>query len=432
MTQEKSSSLLRQRVFGGLWAGSVASSIGSSAGLLAITWFVYTSTGSAFDIALVGIAGLAPRILFGVASGALADRYGRLRVMLSADVLRAITMILFAASIVLLKFQLPIVLTVAFLLGIGQSLFRPAINAFLPTSVPRERLASANGLFSVAQEITGIIGGPLGGFLIGVVGVAATIAFNGASYLASGLFIVVVSMSITSKPSATSRNESPQFLKQVREGFEYINRERGLMKLTIASFGANFFLSMFFTFLVIYVTDVLRQGSFVFGVLAAASGAGFGVGSLLVSKTKAEVKFGIWFAVFWGAAGIGIFGLVLFPSTIASVLSVFIISACGGFGNTTFLTGVQKFVPNELLERYLSLDEVGSLAASPAGQIAGGVIISTTGLGINYTIAAIGTAIFAFGLLLFPDVRALQIHSDSSKEQKQSESDKYETGEDAP
>ncbi|MDG6907678.1 MAG: MFS transporter, partial [Nitrososphaerota archaeon] len=67
MTQEKNSSLLRQRVFGGLWAGSVASSIGSSAGLLAITWFVYTSTGSAFDIALVGIAGLAPRILFGVA-----------------------------------------------------------------------------------------------------------------------------------------------------------------------------------------------------------------------------------------------------------------------------------------------------------------------------------------------------------------------------
>ena len=381
----------------------------------------------------MGIAGLAPRILFGVASGALADRYGRLRVMLSADVLRAITMILFAASIVLLKFQLPIVLTVAFLLGLGQSLFRPAINSFLPTAVPRERLASANGLFSVAQEITGIIGGPLGGFLIGVVGVAATIAFNGASYLASGLFIVVVSMSITSKPSATSRNdESPQFLKQVREGFEYINRERGLMKLTIASFGANFFLSMFFTFLVIYVTDVLRQSSFVFGVLAAASGAGFGVGSLLVSKTKVEVRFGIWFAVFWGAAGIGIFGLVLFPSTIASVLSVFIISACGGFGNTTFLTGVQKFVPNELLARYLSLDEVGSIAASPAGQIAGGVIISTTGLGINYTIAAIGTAIFAFGLLLFPDVRALQIHSDSSKEQKQFNSDVYKAGEDAP
>ena len=412
MTSEKPDSLLKQRVFGGLWAGSVASSIGSSAGQLAIIWFVYTATGSAFDVALVGIAGLVPRIIFGVASGALADRYGRLRVMLSADILRALTMVGFTISIVFLGFDLGIILIVVFLIGLGQSLFRPSINAFLPTAVSREQLASANGLFSVAQEITGIIGSPLGGVLIGLVGVAATIAFNAASYLVSGLFIVVVSIALSSKKASQAKpSEKEPFFKQVREGFSYINGERGLMKLTIASFGANFFLSMFFTFLVIYVTDILRQGSIVFGFIAAAGGAGFGVGSLLVSKTKAEQKFGIWFAVLWGVAGLGIFGLVFVPSVIASIVSIFFIAVCGGFGNTTFLTGVQKFVPNELLGRYLSLDEVGSIAASPAGQIAGGVIISFSGIGVDYSIAAIGVAIFAFGLLLFPDVRSLETKS---------------------
>lgn len=165
-TPEKRASLLRQRVFGGLWTSSVASSIGSSTGLLAITWLVFTETGSAFDIAFVGIAGLVPRIVFGMASGALADRYGRLRIVIVGDAFRAATMILFATSLIWFGFQLFVVLIAVFVLGLEQSLFRPAINAFLPTAVSNQELSTANGFFTAAQEVTSTIGSPLGGLLI--------------------------------------------------------------------------------------------------------------------------------------------------------------------------------------------------------------------------------------------------------------------------
>ena len=143
-TSTKSLSLIRQRVFGGLWVGSTASSVGSSAGLVAINWLVYTVTGSAFDIALVGVAGVIPRVIFGIFSGALADRYNKLRLMIFSSYFRAATMVLLAAALVLYGFQLSLILAAVFVLGLGQSLFRPAINSLLPTASPKDARVSFN------------------------------------------------------------------------------------------------------------------------------------------------------------------------------------------------------------------------------------------------------------------------------------------------
>ena len=409
----KKGTLFRQRIFSRLFVGSVASSIGSSAGTIAITWLVYTVTLSAFDVALVGIVGIIPRIAFGIFSGALADRYGRLNIMIIADTIRALTMIVFATTLLFYGFNLWIVLSAVFVLGLGQSLFRPSIQSFLPTIVPRESLGTANGLFISAQEAMSIIGSPLGGTLIGIIGVAGTLYFNGASYITSGLFIIVVSLSLSSmglkNPQLQGNERRESFFEQVKGGFRYMNQERGLLKLTIASFGANFFLVMFFTFLVVYVSSTLGAGSFVFGVVSAAGGAGFAVGSLLAGKSKLERKFGIWFSLPWGMAAFGILGLVLFPTVDYATIFVFLLSLGGGFGNTIWFTGVQKFVPNEILGRFLGMDEVGSIAAGPAGQVFGGLIIPIVGLGVDYALAAAGVAILCFGLLLFPDVRALKV-----------------------
>ena len=370
---------------------------------------MYTETGSAFDVALLGIAGLVPRIAFGIFSGTFADRYSRLRLMIVADSFRAATMIALAASLFTFGFNLYIVLGSVFVLGLGQSLFRPAINSFLPTAVSKEDLGTANGFFTAAQEVTSVIGSPLGGILIGVFGAVAAFLFNGGSYVISGLLIVSVSLTLSHRKEAAKTSDRPSFFQELKGGLAYVNREKALLKLTLASFGANFFLSLFFTFIVIYVTDVLHQGPVIFGILSAAGATGFGVGSLMVGRLRAERKFGVWFSVPWGLAGLAILGMVFSHVVILGALFLFLTGFFGGFGNTVFFTGVQKFVPNAILGRYLSLDEVGSLAASPAGQIAGGLLIAALGIGVDFALAGIGTTAFTLGLLLFSDVRALKV-----------------------
>lgn len=407
----RKSGLFHNRAFAKLFGGSVSSSLGSSAGSLAIIWLVYAETGSAFDIALIGIFGFIPRITFGIIAGALADRYNRLRLMILADSIRALTLIIFAASLIFTGFNLFSLLAAVFILGIGQSLFRPAINSFLPVAVEKDQLANANGLFSIAQEVTSVIGSPLGGILIAVFGTGLTLTFNSAGYLISAMFIAMVAMSVPTRPKdqSTSAEKKKPFFGQVKGGIAYIRGERGLLKITLAAFGANFFLAMFFTFLVIYVNVILAQGALVFGLISASMAAGFGVGSLLVGRLHAYRSFGKWYTIPWGIAGLLIFGLVLIHSTIAAIGFLFTLTVFGGFGNNVFLTAVQKYVPNDMLARYLSLDEVGSFAAVPVGQIAGGIVISFFGLNVDFTLAAIGTAVFTLGLLIFSDVRTLHV-----------------------
>ena len=404
-------SILRQHTFGRLWTSTIASSIASGASVVIINWIVFAATGSAFDIALVGVATLVPRIVFGITSGAIADRYGRLRVMIASNALRAAIMLILAAYLFFFGFQFYLVLASVFVIGLGQSLFLPAISAFLPTAVSAEELGSANGLLQTAQQVTSIAGSPLGGVLIGVIGVAATVVFNSATYMLAGLLIAAISLPLSlAGTKAKPRSKDSSFFSEVREGFAYLSGERGLLELTLFSFVATPFLYMFITFLVVYDSDVLRQGAGVYGALLAIIGVGVVVGSLLVGRFHPDRRFGLWFPLSWGFAGISILGLVLFPAVIPAMAFLFVVGLLAGFASTTFFTGTQKFIPNDLQGRYYGLDDAGTYAATPAGQIIGGIVIGAAGVGADFTIAAVGIALSCFIFLLFPDLRRLRAH----------------------
>jgi len=403
--------VLRQPVFSRLWAASVASSIGSAAGTVALTLLVFSATGSAFDLALLGIATLVPRAGFGIVAGALADRHDRVRLMILADLTRAVSVGVLALLLIVQGFQLSVTLVVVVVLAVGQTTFFPAVNAFLPTAMPEDDLGTANGLMASAQQVTSIVGTPLGGLIVVSLGFTLAFVFNAATYAVSALFIVAVSTLISLRAPAhlTTPRKPSRFFGQVREGFRYLRGQPGLLKLTVGPMIANFCIYMLISFLVIYVYEVLHQGALVYGFLSATLGIGFAVGALLVGRLRTERNFGRWFCCGWGAGALCLTGVVFTTNSFVAGLCLFGFGIGGGLGNTTFFTAVQRLVPNHLLGRYLSLDQAGSLAASPAGQIVGAVFISTVGLLADFATAALGVAAVSFGLLLFSDVRLLGV-----------------------
>lgn len=422
-TEASAGSLFRNSYFKRLWPASILSSAGSSIGLISILWLVYSSTGSAVDVAILGIIGVVPRVGFGLLAGGLADRMSKTHLMLFGDFLRASFLILLSASLILTGFHFTIVVMAAFFLGVGQSIFRTSISSFIPSVVEPELLGKANGLFATSQEIFGIIGSPLGGILIAFIGVPLTLSINAATYLISGIF--TLSVIVTQRRKRTDAEpisqEREPLLREIYEGIAYVRSERALLKLTLSSLAGNFFLSLFFTFIIVYVKTILLQGPFVLGVLSGLVSAGFVIGSLIVGWTKLERKFGIWYAIGWGIGGLAISG-VLFSHNIVTVgLSILVVGLGGGFGNTVFFTGVQRFVPPKLLGRYLSIDEVGSLAANPAGQASGGFVISFFGINTDFLIASLGTAISMFILLIFPDIRSLKLADNANEAHNQND-----------
>src|ERR1700734_1806510 len=80
--------VLGERNFRRFYAGFVTSLLGSSMSTVAIAWAVLDSRVSATGLGLVFTATVVPQVLLLPLAGAIADRLGRCRVMIGADVLR--------------------------------------------------------------------------------------------------------------------------------------------------------------------------------------------------------------------------------------------------------------------------------------------------------------------------------------------------------
>ena len=117
-----------------LWVADMISLLGDWAGRLALTVLVLERTGSPGWAAAVTAVSLAGFVGLGQVLATLADKHGRIAVMLTADVARAA---LFAAM--LLHIPVGALLVLAFLAGLATPPFEAARSAALPDLVPEDR-----------------------------------------------------------------------------------------------------------------------------------------------------------------------------------------------------------------------------------------------------------------------------------------------------
>ncbi len=88
-------SVFRHRDFSLMWSGQLVSTIGSALTSLAASILVYRETGgSALSVGLMLMATAAPSLLVGLVAGVFVDRYNRRRIMVFADLLRAVLVFL--------------------------------------------------------------------------------------------------------------------------------------------------------------------------------------------------------------------------------------------------------------------------------------------------------------------------------------------------
>jgi len=175
--------------------------------------------------------------------------------------------------------------------------------------------------------------------------------------------------------------------------------------ITLTAMGANFFLSIWGGFTVIYVADQLHQGAAGFGIMVAANTAGFAIGALLPGRLHTDRAPGLWLIATWGLVGFFIVGLAFTASLPLAVVLTLVGGALLSIGNTTWLTGVQRVVPDEYLGRYFATDEAGSFAMIPAGVAVGGVLVLLIGISRSFVFAGVGAALINLVLLLSPSVR---------------------------
>ncbi|MDQ6949065.1 MAG: HD domain-containing protein, partial [Actinomycetota bacterium] len=135
--------VLRIKPFRRLWIGQAVSYFGDMMNTTGLAIMLFLVTHSAGLVALGLIAKAVPTVCFGLLAGSVVDRFNRQRVMIAADLFRAILTVTipFFAWI-----WLPGVFVDVFLIATASTIFNPAKQAIIPNLVPTSMLVRANSL----------------------------------------------------------------------------------------------------------------------------------------------------------------------------------------------------------------------------------------------------------------------------------------------
>ena len=364
-----------------LFAG-LGSTAGSAIASVCLVWIVFVATGSPLDVGLLGVSGLVAGVVFSVFGGTLADRYDRRQLMISADLARAASMAIVAVVLEFHGFSLVTILVAYFLVGAFTTIFNPAEQAIVPALVETALVADANGLVRSSRSALTFVGYAVGGVLIISVGAVWGVAANAATFALSALLLL--GMSVRPVPALEGRAQ-PSYFTDVREGFRWLAKATGFLELTISATFFNFCSSLVGTFIVVFTTLLLHGSAVVFALLLALEVGGTGIGSLLVSRTRAVRWAGRAWTIGGGVgSGAAAVALALFPSVPMAGVCLFAIGLLGGFAGTAWMTAAQLLVPAELQGRYFGIDNLGSIAIIPAAQIGGALLIQSYGVQATY------------------------------------------------
>jgi MFS family permease len=360
---------LRQRNFRLFWCGQMISLIGSYMQSIGETWLVLELTHSAWQLGLVGALQAVPILLFSIFGGVFADRWPKRRVLLVTQAAAMIQALLLWALIATGTLQLWHLYVLALLLGLTNSLGRPASRAFVVELVGREDLPNAVALNSSLSSLMRIMGPGLAGIIIAASGVTMLFLLNALSFLAVLMGLALIkSHELHAQALGPSMGERQNTWQNLREGVAYVWKTPAVLLLVLVVGLVLLFGSNFNVVLPLFATNVLRVGATGFGFLSAATG----VGALLS---------GLWLA--WSnqqptirrvLIGMLVFGVLeaAFAVSHLYLLSLVLIASVG-FAGETFamqaMTTIQMVAPDHLSGRVMSVQVLFFDGSLPLGYL---------------------------------------------------------------
>lgn len=276
MTTTETARLRGDRDFVRFWGARQVSVAGSLVTMVALPVLVYRLSGSASLTALTTVLEGLPYVLFGLFSGALADRLDRRRVMVVADLLCAATIVSVPIAYEVGALTIAHVLVAAF---VTQSLFTffdgGALGA-LPTLVGRERIGEANAAIWGFGGVLDLSIPMITGVALAVLHPADLLAMDALSFVASALLIRSIRRPLTGDRGHLPPFSARQILTEVGEGVRYLWGHLGVRAMTIIGLLQSVAGAGFMALAVPYVDRLLGIGTsgWRFGMVFSAWGVG--------------------------------------------------------------------------------------------------------------------------------------------------------------
>lgn len=371
---------------------------------VAVGWQIYDETRSPFLLGLVGLVQFAPALVFFLATGAVADRYDRRRVMGLCIALEALCTALIAGFWMLHVAELesghPIwpLFAILTLFGVARAFLTPSLQALPANLVPREAFANAVAWNSSAMQASFTIGPAIGGLLYGI-------SFQVPYVVAFGMFASAMVCTVLI-PNVARRQASsePRSLETMLAGIRYIRSN----PVVLGAISLDLFavlLGGVMALLPVFARDILDAGPMGLGLLRSAAGVGALLTAIYLVRNPIRDHAGrIMFA------GVMVYGLsiVVFGLSTTLWLSIPMLFVMGGADMLSVnvrATLIQLATPDDVRGRVSAVNSVFIGASNEVGEFRAGTMAAVIGTVPAVVIGGVGAiGIAALWSRMFPDL----------------------------
>ncbi len=379
--------LLRDNAsFRKLWLAQIISEVGDWFYVVAIYSLLYELTGSAKSIAAALVFQVLPQFFFGPMAGAINDRLSRRKVMIFADVARAVIVIGMLA--VRTKTMLPFLYALLLLETLMWALFEPGRSAIIPNITRDERdTVTANGLSSTTWAFNFFFGSALGGAAAAAFGRDTVFVINSLSFLVSAALLrrlIVEEPHTKGQPPFEWRHLFD--FQPVWQGIRYLRDHASirpviLLKAGVGLMGSNWVILPLLGETVfplrIFGVDDARAGMIGMSALLGARGLGALIGPLTAGswagRDLGRMRFGVALGFACIFAGYGLLG---YTTSLALAVPCVALAHAGGSMIWVFSSSMLHFLTeDEYRGRVFSADYMFMTAVlSASSWTAGGLI----------------------------------------------------------
>ena len=387
-------SLWRHRDFAHLWAAETVSQVGTQVTLVALPLLAVTLLqATPFQMGVLTSLETLAFLVVGLPAGAWVDRWRRKRVLVAADLVRAVAIGSIPVAHLLGVLSLEQLYLVALVAGTATVFFDVGYQSYLPSLVDRAQIVDGNSKLEASRAVAQVAGPGITGVLIRALGAPVLIAVDAISFLLSALFIG----RIRTPDAVPDRAARRPLRTEIAEGLSFVVRHPLLRRMVACTGLANLAGSFTGALLVLYAIRELGLSESVVGLVFAAGAVGGILGAVTAARIARAVGEGrtIPLAALTFAAAGSTVPLASVGAPVPVLLGGWFLESFAVIVyNVTQVSFRQRLCPPGLLGRMNASVRFIVFGTMPVGGFLGGVVGTWLGL-VPALSLAVGVAFLA-------------------------------------
>ncbi|HVK21418.1 MAG TPA: MFS transporter [Actinokineospora sp.] len=370
-----------------LLGANALSVCGTTMTFLAVPWFVLQTTGSPARTGLVAGVEVTGAVIAALFGGPVIDRVGRRRSSVVSDLAAAVVVAAIPALFAMDALPFGVLLGLAGLLGLTRAPGETARSAMMASLIASSGVSAerASSAYDGVSRGARMVGAPLAGVLIALMGPQQVLLVDAGTFLVSALVIgLLVPEAGLAEPAEGGYRE------RMRRGFAYLRGDRLMLAIMVMVMVTNMLdAALGLVLIPVYANDILHS-SVALGLIGGVFGGCAMAGTIIYAWVGVRLPRRIAYTVAFLAVGAPRYFVMAAEPGLTVILVTMAVSGllCGAINP---ILGVVEYerIPDGVRAMVLGVITAAVLVGAPVGAVVAGVAVEVAGLGPTLVVAGL-------------------------------------------